>query len=81
MAMRLFFALVTVAGSAYLLFTDRGEPLYRMAQPMTLGAIPADVLVPFIRERFAAGRSQISADAAGYLVMLTEGNPIQALFA
>jgi hypothetical protein len=28
MAMRLFFALVTVAGSAYLLFTDRGERRY-----------------------------------------------------
>jgi len=35
MAMRLFFALVTVAGSAYLLFTDRGERRY------TIGALAA----------------------------------------
>jgi AAA+ ATPase superfamily predicted ATPase len=56
-------------------FADSGEPLYRMARPMSLGPIPADFLVPFVRERFAAGRSQISAEAAGFLVELTGGNP------
>jgi hypothetical protein len=56
-------------------FSGSGEPLYRLAQAMPLGPISADLLVPFIRERFAAGRSQISADAAAYLVELTGGHP------
>jgi hypothetical protein len=56
-------------------FTGSGEPLYRLAQPMPLGPIAAELFVPFIRERFAAGRSQISADAAAYLVELTGGHP------
>jgi hypothetical protein len=56
-------------------FTDRGEPLYRLAKPMTLGPIPTDVFVPFVRERFAAGGSQITAEAAAHLVQLAEGHP------
>src|SRR5437660_9484290 len=35
MAMRLFFVLVTVAGSGYLLFTDRGD------RKVTIGALAA----------------------------------------
>jgi uncharacterized protein len=56
-------------------FSDRGEPLYRLAKPMPLGPIAAHEFVPFIRERFAAGRSQISAEAAEHLVAATEGHP------
>jgi hypothetical protein len=56
-------------------FSGTGEPLYRLAQAMPLGPISADLLVPFIRERFAAGRSQISAEAAAHLVELTGGHP------
>ena len=56
-------------------FTDRGQPLYRLAKPMTLGPIPHDVLVPFLGERFAAGRSQITNDAARRLVSITNGHP------
>jgi uncharacterized protein len=56
-------------------FTDRGEPLYRLARPMPMGPISAEAFVPFIRERFAAGRSHISAAAAARLVELTGGHP------
>ncbi len=56
-------------------FSDRGEPLYRLARPMPLGPISTEVFVPFIRERFAAGQSQIAHDAAEYLVSLTDGHP------
>jgi AAA+ ATPase superfamily predicted ATPase len=56
-------------------FTGSGEPLYRLAQTMPLAPIPADLFIPFIRERFAAGRSQISAEAAAHLVELTGGHP------
>ena len=56
-------------------FTDRGQPLYRLAKPMLLRPIPHDVFVPFLRERFAAGRSQITTDAARRLVEITDGHP------
>jgi uncharacterized protein len=56
-------------------FTDRCQPLYRLARPMTLGPIAEDVFVPFLRERFAAGRSQITTDAARKLVAITGGHP------
>ena len=56
-------------------FTDRGQPLYRLARPMTLGPIAESVFVPFLRERFAAGRSQITAEAARQLVAITAGHP------
>ena len=56
-------------------FTDRGQPLYRLAKPMSLGPIPTEVFVPFVRERFAAGHSQITAEAAVHLVQLAEGHP------
>ncbi len=56
-------------------FASRDEPLYRLAKPMALGPIPSEVFVPFVRERFAAGRSQITAEAAGHLVAIAEGHP------
>jgi uncharacterized protein len=56
-------------------FTDRGQPLYRLAKPMTLGPISPEIFVPFLRKRFAAGRSQISNDAARKLVSITNGHP------
>ena len=56
-------------------FTDRGQPLYRLARPMLLGPIPPAVFVPFLRERFAAGRSQITTEAATRLVDITGGHP------
>jgi hypothetical protein len=56
-------------------FTDRGQPLYRLARPVTLGPIAPDAFVPFLRERFAAGRSQITLDAARRLVDITAGHP------
>ncbi|MBV9171670.1 MAG: hypothetical protein JOZ81_16480 [Chloroflexi bacterium] len=57
------------------IFTDGGEPLYRMARPVTLGPIPSDLFVTFIRERFAAGHSQIATNAAESLVSATGAHP------
>src|SRR5918911_3424242 len=56
-------------------FTDRGQPLYRLARPITLGPIAQDAFVAFLRERFAAGRSQIMGRAARELGDLTDGHP------
>lgn len=56
-------------------FTARGQPLYRLARPMALGPIEAAVFVPFLRDRFATGRSQITTEAARRLVEITEGHP------
>ncbi len=56
-------------------FTDAGQPLYRLAKPMLLRPIPHDVFVSFLRERFAAGGSQITTDAARRLVEITDGHP------
>ena len=56
-------------------FANRGEPLYRLAKPMTLGPIPPDVFIPFVRERFATSHSQITAEAAAHLVATTQGHP------
>jgi AAA+ ATPase superfamily predicted ATPase len=56
-------------------FVDRGQPLYRLAKPMTLGPIAEDLFVEFLRERFAAGRSQIRLDAARRLIQMTQGHP------
>jgi uncharacterized protein len=56
-------------------FTSRNEPLYRLARALPLGPIPADLFEAFIRERFAAGHSQISRDAARSILSYTECHP------
>ena len=56
-------------------FADRRQPLYRLARPMTLGPISADEFGPFIRSRFAGGRSQISAAAVREVLDITAGHP------
>lgn len=56
-------------------FADRRQPLYRLARPMTLNPIEPEAFGPFIRARFAAARSQISADAVAELLQLTTGHP------
>jgi AAA+ ATPase superfamily predicted ATPase len=56
-------------------FADRHQPLYRLARPMTLGLIDAAAFAPFIHERFAAGRSQITAEGIETLLAITAGHP------
>src|SRR5437588_176173 len=56
-------------------FADRHQPLYRLARPMPLGPIEAAAFAPYIRERFAAGRSQITADGIEALLEITAGQP------
>lgn len=56
-------------------FADRRQPLYRLARPMTVGRIGADIFTPFIRSRFVDGASQITGDAIAELVGITQGHP------
>jgi AAA+ ATPase superfamily predicted ATPase len=56
-------------------FADRNQPLYRLARPMTLGPIDAVAFAPYIRQRFAAGRSQITHDGIETLLEITRGHP------
>jgi len=56
-------------------FADRHQPLYRLARPMALGPIEDAAFAPYIRERFAAGHSQITHDGIKTLLQLTGGQP------
>jgi uncharacterized protein len=56
-------------------FADLHQPLYRLARPMTLGPIDDAAFAPYIRERFAAGRSQITQDGVEALLAITSGHP------
>ncbi len=56
-------------------FADRHQPLYRLARPMALGPIEDAAFAPYIRERFAAGHSQITHDGIETLLQLTGGQP------
>jgi uncharacterized protein len=56
-------------------FADRYQPLYRLARPMTLGPIDEAVFARYIRERFAAGRSQITQAGIETLLAATGGHP------
>jgi len=56
-------------------FADRHQPLYRLARPMTLGPIDDKVFAPYIRERFAAGHSQITRAGIQALLAVTAGHP------
>jgi AAA+ ATPase superfamily predicted ATPase len=56
-------------------FADRHQPLYRLARPMTLGAIPDDAFAPFIRARFAGSASQINTTGIAELLRISEGHP------
>jgi AAA+ ATPase superfamily predicted ATPase len=56
-------------------FADRHQPLYRLARPMALGPIEDAAFAPYIRERFAAGRSQITLDGIEALLAITGGQP------
>ena len=56
-------------------FVDRRQPLYRLARPMSLGPIAPDLFAPFLRSRFAAGASQITAEGVSALLEATGGHP------
>ena len=56
-------------------FADRHQPLYRLARPMTLGPIDAAAFAPYIRDRFAAGHSQVTQDGIDTLLAITAGHP------
>jgi hypothetical protein len=56
-------------------FAERRQPLYRLARPMTLNPIGREEFGPFIRARFAGGRSQISPRAVEDLLDITAGHP------
>lgn len=56
-------------------FADRRQPLYRLARQMALGPIDAAAFAPYIRERFAAGHSQITHDGIERLLAITGGQP------
>jgi len=57
------------------LFTDKSEPMYRMAKPMTLDAIPSDVFATFIKGRFAATGREITGAAVDRLLEITSCHP------
>jgi AAA+ ATPase superfamily predicted ATPase len=56
-------------------FADRHQPLYRLARPMTLGPIEQAAFAPYLRERFAAGHSQIARAGIDRLLSITGGHP------
>jgi len=56
-------------------FAERRQPLYRLARPMALNPIGPEEFGPFIRARFAGGRSQISPEAVADLLQVTAGHP------
>jgi uncharacterized protein len=56
-------------------FADRHQPLYRLARPMALGPIEDAAFAPYLRERFAAGHSQITQDGIETLLAITGGHP------
>ena len=57
------------------LFTDENEPMYRMAKPMILDRIGADVFAGYIRDRFAATGQQITEAAVGRILEITGCHP------
>ncbi|HEY8738185.1 MAG TPA: ATP-binding protein [Candidatus Dormibacteraeota bacterium] len=57
------------------LFTERGQPMYRLAKRVPLGPIPAAEFAPFIEDGFATTGLKISADAVARLLELSEGHP------
>lgn len=56
-------------------FADQHQPLYRLARPMTLGPIDDAAFARYVRERFAAGRSQITQEGVDTLLAITGGHP------
>ena len=57
------------------LFTDRNEPFYKSAKVMEIGAIPPDLFMTFIKERFDATERGISDAALEGLLAITGGHP------
>lgn len=56
-------------------FTDRNQPMYRMARPLLLTAIPAAEFMPFIHARFATTGMRIAAAAVERILATTAGHP------
>jgi AAA+ ATPase superfamily predicted ATPase len=56
-------------------FTERNQPLYRMAKPMQLGSIEAERFSTFIRERFSTTSVAIDDEAIGRILAITGGHP------
>jgi AAA+ ATPase superfamily predicted ATPase len=56
-------------------FTERNQPLFRMAKPMPLGSIEAERFSPFIRERFSSTGVVIDDEAIGQILAITRGHP------
>ena len=57
------------------LFQERNQPLYRSAKHVALGPIPRDRFIPFLAERFAAGRVPAEPAALDRLLDITAGHP------
>jgi hypothetical protein len=57
------------------LFTNRAEPMYRMAKPMTLEPISYDLFAGFIKGRFAGTGLQITDDATERILAITGCQP------
>ena len=59
------------------LFMERGEPLYRSAKALPLGAIPVEPFAWFLRERFAAGSVDVDESAINRILLITGGLPYE----
>ena len=57
------------------MFMDRSRPLYRAGGHYPLGPIAEEHWLPFIRERFAAARKQISGQLIHSICEQTQGHP------
>lgn len=56
-------------------FTNKNEPMYRLAKPMLLREISAEDFAPFIHERFMATGQRITSEGVQRILDVTEGHP------
>lgn len=57
------------------LFTHENEPMYRMAKPMPLDPIGAEVFSTYIRDRFAATGQRIAEGSVSRILEITDCHP------
>lgn len=55
------------------MFDHNARPFYQSTEQMTLGPIDRDAYGKFIRKKFKAGKMEITAEALGYLLNVTDG--------
>src|SRR5438477_11932522 len=56
-------------------FTERHQPLYKMAKPLLLRPIATDDFATFIKRRCVDTGQGISDEAVMHILAITEGNP------